>query len=95
MGFLHQTSPASSPRSTGPWRTPPNIVGQSLSTVCVSGYVVTDTNVALPEATLAALRQSPEAIWLRTWPCEPGASVRACPPLEEPARRPPRKVLTA
>jgi D-3-phosphoglycerate dehydrogenase len=45
-----------------------NIVGQSLSTRGEYGYVVTDTNVALADETLTALRESPEAIWLRTWP---------------------------
>lgn len=45
-----------------------NIVGQSLSTRGEHGYVVTDINVAPPEATLAALRESPEAVRLRTWP---------------------------
>ena len=44
-----------------------NVLGQSLSTRGELGYVVTDTDVALPEATLATLRQSPEAVWLRTW----------------------------
>jgi D-3-phosphoglycerate dehydrogenase / 2-oxoglutarate reductase len=44
-----------------------NVVGQSLSTRGEHGYVLTDTDVALPEQTLATLRQSPETVWLRTW----------------------------
>ncbi|MEO8828353.1 phosphoglycerate dehydrogenase [Lapillicoccus sp.] len=44
-----------------------NIVGQSLSTRGELGYVVTDTDIALDEATLASLGRSPEAVWLRTW----------------------------
>jgi D-3-phosphoglycerate dehydrogenase len=69
MGYLHQNVPgvlASINRTLADAGA--NIVGQSLSTRGEHGYVVTDTNVALPETTLAALRQSPEAIWLRTWP---------------------------
>ncbi len=44
-----------------------NILGQSLSTRGELGYVVTDTDVELDEATLAALSRSPEAVWLRSW----------------------------
>jgi D-3-phosphoglycerate dehydrogenase / 2-oxoglutarate reductase len=44
-----------------------NVVGQSLSTRGERGYVVTDTDVALPEETLSALRGSPQTVWLRTW----------------------------
>ena len=69
MGYLHQNVPgvlASINRTLADAGA--NIVGQSLSTRGEHGYVVTDTNVALPDTTLAALRQSPEAIWLRTWP---------------------------
>jgi D-3-phosphoglycerate dehydrogenase / 2-oxoglutarate reductase len=44
-----------------------NVVGQSLSTRGEHGYVLTDTDAALPEQTLAILRQSPETVWLRTW----------------------------
>lgn len=44
-----------------------NVLGQSLSTRGELGYVVTDTDVALPEATLGTLRQFPETVWLRTW----------------------------
>jgi D-3-phosphoglycerate dehydrogenase / 2-oxoglutarate reductase len=68
MGYLHQNVPgvlASINRTLADAGA--NIVGQSLSTRGEHGYVVTDTNVSLPETTLAALRQSPEAIWLRTW----------------------------
>ena len=69
MGYLHQNVPgvlASINRTLADAGA--NIVGQSLSTRGEHGYVVTDTNVAVPEATLTALRRSPEAIWLRTWP---------------------------
>ena len=47
-----------------------NVVGQSLSTRGELGYVVTDTDVALPERRRAG-RPAPVArrpIWLRTWP---------------------------
>ena len=44
-----------------------NILGQSLSTRGELGYVVTDTDVELDEATLAGLSRSPEAVWLRSW----------------------------
>jgi D-3-phosphoglycerate dehydrogenase / 2-oxoglutarate reductase len=71
MGYLHQNVPgvlASINRTLADAGA--NIVGQSLSTRGEHGYVVTDTNVALADATLKALRESPEAIWLRTWPGE-------------------------
>lgn len=44
-----------------------NVVGQSLSTRGDHGYVVTDTDVALTEATLSGLRQWPQTVWLRSW----------------------------
>jgi D-3-phosphoglycerate dehydrogenase / 2-oxoglutarate reductase len=44
-----------------------NVIGQSLSTRGDHGYVVTDTDVPLPDAALAALRQSPQTVWLRNW----------------------------
>ena len=44
-----------------------NVVGQSLSTRGEHGYVVTDTDVAPSDAALAALRQSPHTVWLRSW----------------------------
>jgi D-3-phosphoglycerate dehydrogenase len=69
MGYLHQNVPgvlASINRALADAGA--NIIGQSLSTRGEHGYVVTDTNVSLPEPTLSALRDSPEAIWLRTWP---------------------------
>jgi D-3-phosphoglycerate dehydrogenase len=44
-----------------------NVVGQSLSTRDDHGYVVTDTDVVLTDATLSALRQSPHTVWLRSW----------------------------
>ena len=44
-----------------------NVLGQSLSTRGERGYVVTDTDVAPSDAALAALRQSPQTVWLRTW----------------------------
>jgi D-3-phosphoglycerate dehydrogenase len=71
MGYLHQNVPgvlASINQTLADAGA--NIVGQSLSTRGEHGYVVTDTNVALAEETLTALRDSPEAIWLRTWPGE-------------------------
>jgi D-3-phosphoglycerate dehydrogenase len=44
-----------------------NVVGQSLSTRGRYGYVLTDTDAVLPDATLAVLRQSPQTVWLRSW----------------------------
>jgi D-3-phosphoglycerate dehydrogenase len=44
-----------------------NVVGQSLSTRGERGYVVTDTDVAPADETLAVLRHSPQTVWLRTW----------------------------
>jgi D-3-phosphoglycerate dehydrogenase len=44
-----------------------NVLGQSLSTRGERGYVVTDTDVAPSDAVLAALRQSPQTVWLRSW----------------------------
>jgi D-3-phosphoglycerate dehydrogenase / 2-oxoglutarate reductase len=69
MGYLHQNVPgvlASINRTLADAGA--NIVGQSLSTRGEYGYVVTDTNLAPPDATVATLRESTEAIWLRTWP---------------------------
>jgi D-3-phosphoglycerate dehydrogenase len=44
-----------------------NVIGQSLSTRGEHGYVVTDTDVVLTDATLSVLRQSPHTVWLRSW----------------------------
>jgi D-3-phosphoglycerate dehydrogenase / 2-oxoglutarate reductase len=44
-----------------------NVVGQSLSTHGDQGYVLTDTDSVLTDATLSGLLGSPETIWLRTW----------------------------
>lgn len=44
-----------------------NLVGQSLSTRGELGYVVTDTDSVLPEATLSDLLRSAETVWLRSW----------------------------
>jgi D-3-phosphoglycerate dehydrogenase / 2-oxoglutarate reductase len=69
MGYLHRNVPgvlASINRTLAD--TGANIIDQMLSTRGEYGYVVTDSSVAPPEATLSALRESPEAIWLRTWP---------------------------
>ncbi|MBW0104535.1 phosphoglycerate dehydrogenase [Pseudonocardia sp. KRD291] len=44
-----------------------NVVGQSLSTRGDHGYVVTDTDVTLSEATLSDLRQWKQTVWLRSW----------------------------
>jgi len=44
-----------------------NVIGQTLSTRGEHGYVLTDTDVAPSDATLATLRQSPQTVWLRTW----------------------------
>lgn len=44
-----------------------NVVGQSLSTHGEQGYVITDTDHVLPDATLAGLLGSPQTVWLRSW----------------------------
>jgi D-3-phosphoglycerate dehydrogenase len=44
-----------------------NVVGQALSTRGERGYVVTDTDSAIPEEALGDLRGSPRTVWLRTW----------------------------
>ncbi len=44
-----------------------NVVGQSLSTRGELGYVLTDTDVVLSDASMAVLRQSSETVWLRSW----------------------------
>jgi D-3-phosphoglycerate dehydrogenase len=44
-----------------------NVVGQSLSTRAGHGYVLTDTDTVLSDATLSVLRQSPQTVWLRSW----------------------------
>ena len=43
-----------------------NVVGQALSTRGEHGYVVTDTDVAVPDEALADLRGLPQTVWLRT-----------------------------
>ncbi|HEY0812259.1 MAG TPA: phosphoglycerate dehydrogenase [Pseudonocardia sp.] len=45
-----------------------NVVGQALSTRGEYGYVLTDTDMVVPETTMSVLRQSPETVWLRSWP---------------------------
>ncbi|MEJ2864436.1 phosphoglycerate dehydrogenase [Actinomycetospora flava] len=44
-----------------------NVVSQALSTRGERGYVLTDTEAAVPEEALAELRRSPHTVWLRTW----------------------------
>jgi D-3-phosphoglycerate dehydrogenase len=44
-----------------------NVIGQSLSTRGEHGYVVTDTDMVLTDATLSVLLQSPNTLWLRSW----------------------------
>jgi D-3-phosphoglycerate dehydrogenase len=44
-----------------------NVVGQALSTRGGHGYVVTDTDTALPDTTLSVLRKLPQTVWLRSW----------------------------
>jgi D-3-phosphoglycerate dehydrogenase len=68
MGYLHKNVPGvlaginQMLADTGA-----NVIGQSLSTQGELGYVVTDTDVVLADATLSALRHSPHTIWLRSW----------------------------
>ena len=63
-----------------------NVIGQSLSTRGERGYVVTDTDVAPSDAALAALRQSPQTVWLRSW-----RGVTTTPSRPRSARRPGRR----
>jgi D-3-phosphoglycerate dehydrogenase len=44
-----------------------NVVGQYLATRGEQGYVVTDVSEPLSESAVAALADSPQTIWLRTW----------------------------
>ncbi|MFC4943559.1 phosphoglycerate dehydrogenase [Pseudonocardia sp. GCM10023141] len=44
-----------------------NVVGQSLSTRGELGYVLSDTDVELSDATMSVLRESPHTVWLRSW----------------------------
>jgi D-3-phosphoglycerate dehydrogenase / 2-oxoglutarate reductase len=68
MGYLHENLPgvlAEINRLLADARV--NVVGQSLSTRGGRGYVLTDTDTVLSDATLSALRQSAQTIWLRSW----------------------------
>ena len=44
-----------------------NVIGQSLSTRGERGYVVTDTDGELSDATLGVLRDARQTVWLRSW----------------------------
>jgi D-3-phosphoglycerate dehydrogenase / 2-oxoglutarate reductase len=68
MGYLHANTPgvlAGINRLLA--EVGANVVGQSLSTRDGHGYVLVDTDVALSDAALSTLRQSPETVWLRYW----------------------------
>ncbi|GAA5153604.1 phosphoglycerate dehydrogenase [Pseudonocardia eucalypti] len=68
MAYLHTSVPgvlADINRTVA--ETGVNVVGQSLSTSGDHGYVLTDTDAALPEEALATLRRSAHTVWLRTW----------------------------
>ncbi|MBW0092246.1 phosphoglycerate dehydrogenase [Pseudonocardia sp. KRD-184] len=68
MGYLHTSVPgvlAGLNRSLA--EAGVNVVGQSLSTRGEQGYVVTDTDAALPESVPADLLRSPYTVWLRSW----------------------------
>jgi D-3-phosphoglycerate dehydrogenase / 2-oxoglutarate reductase len=68
MGYLHENSPrvlAEINRLLADADV--NVIGQSLSTRGGHGYVLTDTDAVLSDATLSALRQSPATVWLRAW----------------------------
>jgi D-3-phosphoglycerate dehydrogenase / 2-oxoglutarate reductase len=68
MGYLHTNAPGVLAGIAGLLADAGvNVVGQSLSTKDERGYVITDTDVVLPEATLSALRGSPQTVWLRSW----------------------------
>ncbi|MFC5136702.1 phosphoglycerate dehydrogenase [Actinomycetospora rhizophila] len=68
MGYLHTNTPGVLARinqlllDCGA-----NVVSQALSTRGERGYVLTDTEAAVPEEALAELRRSPDTVWLRTW----------------------------
>ncbi|WP_028925053.1 phosphoglycerate dehydrogenase [Pseudonocardia acaciae] len=68
MAYLHRNVPgtlAGINRAVADAGT--NVIGQSLSTRGEYGYVVTDTDAALPEETLSTLGGSPQTVWLRSW----------------------------
>jgi D-3-phosphoglycerate dehydrogenase len=68
MGYLHENSPrvlAEINRLLADADV--NVIGQSLSTRGGHGYVLTDTDAVLSDATLSALRQSLATVWLRAW----------------------------
>ncbi|MDD7964880.1 phosphoglycerate dehydrogenase [Actinomycetospora lemnae] len=44
-----------------------NVVSQALATRGERGYVLTDTDSAIPDEALSDLRQSSHTVWLRTW----------------------------
>jgi D-3-phosphoglycerate dehydrogenase len=68
MGYLHQNTPGVLAginqllADAGV-----NVVGQSLSTRGERGYVVTDLDTVLPDTALAALRDKPQTVWLRSY----------------------------
>ncbi len=68
MGYLHRSEPGVLARINQMLADANvNVVGQSLTTHGEFGYVVTDTDVEISDATLAPLRQAPQTVWLRTW----------------------------
>ena len=70
MGYLHDNVPgvlAGDQPGCSPTHGA-NVVGAvARPPAASSGYVVTDTDVAPSDAALAALRQSPQTVWLRSW----------------------------
>jgi D-3-phosphoglycerate dehydrogenase len=68
MGYLHANAPGLLAGLNGLLADAGvNVLGQSLSTKDERGYVLTDTDAPVSEATLSVLRQSPQTVWLRSW----------------------------
>ncbi len=68
MGYLHENTPGVlAGINQLLLESGANVVGQALSTRGERGYVVTDTDDAIPEEALDDLRRSPRTVWLRTW----------------------------
>ncbi|WP_406830591.1 phosphoglycerate dehydrogenase [Pedococcus sp. KACC 23699] len=68
LGYLHHNVPGVLASINQVFaETGANITGQSLSTRGEYGYVVTDTDVPVPEETSNRLRELETALWLRSW----------------------------
>ena len=68
LGYLHHNVPGVLASINQVFaQTGTNITGQSLSTRGEHGYVVTDTDVPVPEETMVRLRDLETTMWLRSW----------------------------